>query len=370
VIAIWGIEDNRMARKPNSDQAALPRAAHTTAATIAAHMGISRATVTHVLNGRGAEQRISAETQRRVLEVAQELGYRSNASARAIRSGRFGNVALIQSILGQYLPNELLHGLTMAIADKDMHLVLTQVPDLVIDDEAYLPHTMRELSVDGVLINRHAGFSQPFLERIQRLRIPAIFLNVQQDFDCVRPDDMMGGRIGTEFLLGLGHERIAYVDTDELENSHHSRRERRSGYVQAMVSASRLPRVHMLPKDWRAIGSPSMDQRVEAARGLLARQDRPTAVLAYEMTEAMAIVHAAHLLGLRIPEDLSIVQFHNNNYSYYFMPFHTVSNMMKEVGVGAVEMLLDKIASPEVALPARVIPVALLQGATCMPPAH
>ena len=60
-----------------------------TIATIAAQMGLSRATVTHVLNGRATEQRIRPETQRRVLEVAQELGYRANASARAIRAGRF-----------------------------------------------------------------------------------------------------------------------------------------------------------------------------------------------------------------------------------------------------------------------------------------
>src|SRR5215467_9986205 len=92
------------------------RSGHPTIATIAAHLGLSRATVTHVLNGRATEQRIRPETQARVLEVARELGYRANASARAVRAGRFGSVALIQSQRGQYLPDELLHGLTSAIA--------------------------------------------------------------------------------------------------------------------------------------------------------------------------------------------------------------------------------------------------------------
>lgn len=110
------------------------RPPHPTIATIATHMGLSRATMTHVLNGRATQQRISAETQRRVLEVAQDMGYRANASARAIRAGRFGNIALIQSLLGAYLPQELLYGLTTAIPDKDLHLVMTQVPDVVIDD--------------------------------------------------------------------------------------------------------------------------------------------------------------------------------------------------------------------------------------------
>ena len=353
---------------PETDLMSSARTAHPTIATIAAHMGVSRATVTHVLNGRGAEQRIRPETQRRVLEVAQELGYRANASARAIRAGRFGNIALIQSLSGQYMPGELLHGLTKAIANKDLHLVLTQVPDVVIEDASYLPHTMRELSVDGVLVNRHVGSSQPFMERIRRLRIPAIFLNVQQEFDCIRPDDLMGGRIAVEFLLHLGHERIAYVDTEVPEDPHYSRLDRRAGYEQAMVSAGKVPRVHRLPQDWRAPGQPSLDRRVEAARSLLDRADRPTAVLAYELAESMAVVHAAHLLGLGIPEDLSIVQFHHWIDDRFFLPLHTVYNAMMEVGEGAVGMLLAKMENPEIALPARVVPERLLDGATCAPP--
>jgi LacI family transcriptional regulator len=344
------------------------RPSHTTIATIATHMGLSRATVTHVLNGRATQQRIRPETQRRVLQVAQELGYRANASARAIRAGRFGNIALIQSLLGAYLPQELLYGLTTAIADKDLHLVMTQVPDVVIDDEMYLPHTMRDLSVDGVLINRHTGFAHPLIERIHHLRIPAIFLNVRQESDCIHPDDAMGGRIATEFLLGLGHERIAHVDIDDPENRHYSKHDRRAGYENAMALAGRQPRLFRLPKEWRSEGQPSVDQRVAGARTLLTRDDRPTAIVAYELAEAMAVVHAAHLLGLRIPEDISIIQFHNRRDDRYFLPFHTISNVMEAVGKEAVAMLLEKMKHPEAALPPRAVPVVLIEGATCLPP--
>ena len=107
--------------------------AHPTIATLAEHLGLSRATVTHVLNGRGDTQRISPKTQQRVREAAQDLGYRANASARAVRAGRFGSIALIQSLWGQYLPPELLFGLSRALADQDLHLVLSQVPDPVVE---------------------------------------------------------------------------------------------------------------------------------------------------------------------------------------------------------------------------------------------
>lgn len=353
---------------PTTTSAPPTRGGPATLATVAAHLGLSRATVTHVLNGRAAEQRISAETQRRVLEAAQELGYRPNASARAVRAGRFGNIALIQSLLGAYLPGGLLHSVTRALAEKDLHLVLTQVPDVVIGDDGYLPHTMRELSVDGVLINRHAGFPLPYLERIHRLRIPAVFLNVKQEFDCVHPDEVMGGRLAAEFLLGLGHERIAYVDTVVSEEPHFSRNDRRAGYEQAMASAGRTPRVHLVPQDWHTPGRPSADARVEAARALLAGPDPPTAIVAYEIAEAMAVVHAARDVGMQIPEELSIVVFHHWIDDRFFRPFHTVNNAMVAVGTAAVDMLLEKIENPETPLPARVVPVRIMDGATCLPP--
>ncbi len=350
------------------EQAAFLRTQHPTIATLAAQLGLSRATVTHVLNGRATEQRIRPETQRRVLEAAQNMGYRSNASARAIRTGRFGNIALVQSLLGQYLPEELMLGLARAISDKDMHLVLTQVPDVVIDDETYLPHTVRELSADGVLINRHIGLSQSFIDRIHQMHIPAISLNVRQEFDCIHPDEIMGGRMAAEFLLHLGHERIAYVDTDDPGNRHFSKLDRRAGYEQMMASAGKMPWTYLLPVNWQMPGQTGMDARIESARLLLARGDRPTAVVAYEMAEAMAATHAALLLGLQIPQDLSIVLFHNRIDDRCFMPFQTVSNVMERLGMEAVGLLLKKIDGLEAALPAQAIPVEMLAGATCMPP--
>ncbi|MCW3098128.1 MAG: putative LacI family transcriptional regulator [Chthonomonadaceae bacterium] len=342
------------------------RAAHPTIATIAAQMGLSRATVTHVLNGRATEQRIKPETQERVLKVAHELGYRANAAARAVRAGRFGNIALIQSLYGQYLPNELLRGLAQAIASRDIRFVLTQAPDRMISDETYLPHTMRELSVDGVIINRHLGFSEPYLAYIHRLSIPAVFLNVKQEFDCVHPDDLTGGRVATELLLQLGHVRIAYLDTDEPENRHYSKHDRRAGYEQAMQDAGKTPQISLLPVVYPP-GQPGSDLRIEAARRLLMQTNRPTAILAYEIAEAMAVVHAAHMLGMRIPQDLSIVQFHHRIDLRYFIPIQTVSNAMTDVGTAAVEMLLEKIENPQLPLPARVVPVKMLEGTTCMP---
>ena len=344
------------------------RVAHATKATIAARLNLSRATVTGVLNGRAAELRISEATQQRVLELARELGYRPNLAARAVRTGRYGNIALIQSELGQYLPPQLLSGVAHAIADKDMHLVVIQVPDVAIEEETFLPHTVHELSVDGVLINRHRGFSSTLLDRIHALRIPAIFLNVKRDVDCVYPDDRLGAQLATEYLLNLGHKRITYVDTEFSGKTHYSKPDRQAGYEQAMSAGGRPSAVHLLPRSWLGSEATGEDQRVHSARQLLQRKDRPTAILAYELGESMAVVHAAFSLGIRIPQDLSIIHFHHQVDERYFIPMHTVSNVMREVGSAAISMLMEKIENPERVLPARIIPEELLEGASCMPP--
>ena len=82
----------------------------------------------------------------------------------------------------------------------------------------------------------------------------------------------------------------------------------------------------------------------------------------------MAFVHAAHQLGLKIPADLSVVLFHSRLDNRYFLPFHTISNQMEQVGRGAVAMLLEKIQNPTIALPTRAIPATLLEGMTCQSP--
>jgi DNA-binding LacI/PurR family transcriptional regulator len=84
----------------------------------------------------------------------------------------------------------------------------------------------------------------------------------------------------------------------------------------------------------------------------------------------MAIVHAAHQLGFRVPHDLSVVLFHSRLDNRYFLPFHTISNQMEQVGSGAVEMLIEKMGNPESPLPTRTVPAALREGMTCQTPSR
>jgi len=105
-----------------------------------------------------------------------------------------------------------------------------------------------------------------------------------------------------------------------------------------------------------------------AAFALLGSPNRPTAVVTYEISEAMAIYHAARLHGLNVPSDLSILTFHWGIDSRLCVPFTTVTNAIDDVGRAAVKMLLEKIETPSVPLSTRTIPVILMHGGTAAPP--
>lgn len=337
-------------------------------ASIAVHTGLSRATVTAVLHGHGDERRIRPETQRRVQEAARELGYRPNASARAIRDGRFGNIGLVQAysdIHCHYLPMELLRGLSDALSARSLHLMFKEVPTTIMDDDPFLPRIIQELSVDGLLINRIPEVSPHFIELIHKYRIPAVFLNIKEPFDSVHPDDLFAGWFMTDHLLRRGHERIAYVGSMPNAFEHYSEVDRRLGYARAMREAGREPWIYTLPD--ATVELPN-DEPISSARQLLDRPDRPTAIVAYELAEAMAILQTARELHLVLPRDLSLIMCHRGADPRFGVPISTFTNAMHPVGSAAVEMLAEKLAAPDLKIAARAVRGEYIAGRTCAAP--
>jgi LacI family transcriptional regulator len=184
-----------------------------------------------VLNGRADELRSRPETQQRVREAVVKLGYRPNASTRAMQSGRFGSAALIQSAHRIFLPSSLLLGLSEELNRRPMRLMVAESADAEISEAVYLPNVMRELSVDGLLVNVLLDVPPELLDKIHVLRVPEVWINADGPADCVFPDDFRSGVQATEHLLKLGHKRIAFVcPTDPAysdEKKHYSVRAKR-----------------------------------------------------------------------------------------------------------------------------------------------
>jgi DNA-binding LacI/PurR family transcriptional regulator len=339
---------------------------------IADHLQVSRMTVSKALRGVGT---LRPETRQRVLETAQAMGYRLNSSARAMRSKRTGAVALIMSSMADgrsRLASEMLHGINLALAERNMHLVMAELPDALLTSRAQLPAVVRDWAVDGFLLNYTHKIPQGLAELIDLHAIPTVWMNTDQPNDCVRPDDRGGAAEATRRLIALGHRRIAYACWDISE--HYSRPARLAGYRQAMrdagLDASELPSaVNIGPGEATTrvehLRLEAQHRAAQIERALRA-SDRPTALLCYGRSEALAAAQVAARVGLRVPEDLSILGIDVRPIESGLQFISTALIPTTAVGSRAVQMLMDKIADPALALPPAELPFTYDDAHTCV----
>ncbi len=330
---------------------------------LARHLGVTRLTVHRALTGRAG---VGEARRRQVIEAARELGYRPNGAARAVVSGRFNSVALVLSTEGRrstIFPG-LIVGAGDALAEHDMHLTIARLPDEKLTDEAYMPRALREWTVDGLLINYNQEIPEKLVELVERHQIPSVWINSKQPADCVYPDDAGGARDATERLLALGHRRIAFVSF--AQPLHYSGQDRRDGYEQAMRSAGLCPRFILQPHGGTTATEMGEDVR-PAAIEILRRADRPTAIIAYAVREAAAMLHAAAWLHLDVPRDLSLITFAESIQDDTVMPLSKIWISRVALGRSAVEMLIKKINNPSYPLPPKAMPLNWWQGTTCGP---
>lgn len=327
---------------------------------IAEHCGLSPQTVGYILNGKADLFR--PETRDKVLAAARELGYRPNAAAKAMRSGRFGCAALVLSTQPgrSSLFPAFLAGVDDELAKTGMHLAHAPLADERLSDTGFVPKILSQVMADGLLINYNAEIPPALIEAIERHRIPAVWINSQQPHNCVFPDDLGAGRQATEHLLSLGHRRIAYVDYSygsARPAAHYSSRDRQGGYEQAMHGAGLTPRVIRSPEGL------SSGQRLPAILAWLKAADRPSAVVTYSPRDALPILHAATaILRLRVPQDLSLATIEDDVADQSGVALTTVIIPRYDLGSVAVQMLLERIADPQRELTPRALACRLVVG--------
>jgi LacI family transcriptional regulator len=320
------------------------------AAEIARQCGVSQQAVSYAIRGRG---RLGAETRQRIIKTAREMGYQPNAVARNMRAGKFRAIGLlIGSSTPNYLPTELVLGLERSLARTGEHLIFTRIPDEQLLADGFMPRVLEESSVDGLIIHYTHEFPAQMRELIDRYRIPCIWVNTKLPDDCIYPDEVAGGRLGTEALLAAGHRKIAFVNL--AGGGHFSEIDRRLGYEQAMHDAGLEPRIvesGVRLRDLPAGDDPRHGLAVELLRG----DDRPTAVVSYEMTTTMPLLFAAAELGIVVPKDLSVVSFGRTAVTESGRPVSLLRVPLAEIGRASVEMTQTKINQPHVRLETRTL---------------
>lgn len=298
---------------------------------VARAAGVSRATVSLVLNGR-TDIAIPDITRQRVHEAARTLGYRPHRSGRAMRSGKTGTLAFVLSTVAvrSLFTPRLLEGLLSGAAQHDHHLLVARLDDTQLD-----PKILREVVADGLILNYNSQLPPRLVERITDAKIPAIWINDKRDFDCVYPDDFQGAYDATRQLLAEGHTQIGYAGWNP--GPHYSMTDRLGGYRAALAQYGLPERVALLETS-----SP------EVLAGC-------TAVVCYT-------ARVLELSWKHVP-DAHFVCFDAYPYTSLERSFDTWILPDEELGLLAVELLLQKLAAPNVSLPARAVPLTLQRGA-------
>jgi LacI family transcriptional regulator len=317
---------------------------------IAAKLGISQDAVSTALRG---DKGVSEDTRARVMRTAEQLGYRPNAAARAARTGRFDAAALLLQVHQTYLPTYLLHGVSRGLAEQGLNMVVTEMPDETMVSEGHIPKLLRELAVDGLLIDYIPPDDRKTQQLLRRHRIPAIWINDKRRSDCVFPDERDGGYRMTRHLIEAGHRRISFAKirsrrSKDRARNHYAVADRQRGYERAMRQAGLSTNTVSVAAGARDGGA--KDRRVAQFRAMWQSSDRPTALVCAGMAEAASAAAAALAAGLEPGRDAAIGCFHESLRLDVGLPVWVWQIPHEQVGYQAARMLLRKIADPQATL--------------------
>lgn len=314
---------------------------------VAALAGVTPTTVSNVLRGRG---RVGTETRERVLDAVAAKGYRPNLNARALVERRAPTLALMLGcITNPFYPEFTLqannaarrHGRFLLVCNTDYE------PD---GGTGFLADVAGSLS-DGILVANNGDLRIDELTAIHAMGTPVVISiwespDISPGIPCVAFDSHMAGVIATEHLLDLGHHRIGALIGSAKNGIH-------GGRYRGFHDALRSRKIKHVQADAR-FGTDSYQGGFDAAIDLLKARPDLTALFVSNDLPALGALNAAATLGLRVPEDISIVGITNIELASQSRPaLTTVAIPTAEMAEQSIELLI-KLGAGEQDVPAMI----------------
>ena len=322
---------------------------------VARTAGVGVGTVSRVLNN---STRVSSETQEKVLSAIRVLGFRRSNVARQLSTGiRHRNIGALMPFITHPSFVERLRGVQLALHDhdNDFNLILYTVSDPDRYHEQLLA-IVEQAAVDGLLIAT-LNVSDEQRDLLNEAGIPFVMLSdvCAGELNCVSPDNIHGGYIATQHLLGLGHRSIAYVG-DDFPNVYGfpTSELRYKGYVSARKEYGVPHR-----SEYVCLGEHGEEMAHKLTVQLLALPEPPTAIFAMSDIQAVGCILAIREAGLRVPEDISVIGFDDVQLSHY-IGLTTVRQHLEHSGYLGMQLLLDMIITPDNVVPRQLPPLELV----------
>lgn len=329
---------------------------------VAAEAGVSITTVSHVLNNVPG-LRVNPATRQRIEEVSARLGYVPNGLAQSLRTQRSNSIGLIgDEIVTTPFAGKLVLGAQEVAISRDAVLFVVST-GYQRDVEAREIEELLRRQVDGILYA--SMFHRDLALPEQLASVPTVILNAEcttAGVPWVAPDEVAGGRDAADVLIGAGHRRLGFINNiDDIPASSG----RLAGFTARMEEAG-------IPAGTLALATAQTDPAggYEAAVALLSRSPRPTAIFCFNDRLAMGAYRAAAELGLRIPQDVSIMGF--DNHEFVADGIHpgltTIELPHYDMGVWAAEQLFNQIDGATAATPTALLRGPVIHRGSVAPP--
>jgi DNA-binding LacI/PurR family transcriptional regulator len=348
--------------EPVSDRrGVVPRAA--TLKDVAARAEVGVVTASGVLNGSRSGTRVSDATRQRILRAAADLRYHPNHAARSLRHRRTGAIGVLFNwitwppVVSNPYEIAALEGILQGAGERGYQVMLFTGDG---QSTGSSMEAVRERRVDGVLLLAPL-LQAPDVSEVIALGMPAVSLSARMDdvrVPWVDVDNAAGMGLLVDHLAGLGHRRIAHV-TGPMDQV--SIVERVEAFEERMGAHG-----IEVPSGWISTGS--AESARDRARELLSGESRPTAIVAWNDGVAVSVVETAREMGLRVPEDLSVVGFDDDSRAAACRPpLTTVRHPVRQVCRTGTHLLVDLVEGRPVASPPRWRPELVVRSTTASP---
>jgi len=326
---------------------------------IARELGVSLATVSRAL---ADSPDISAETKERVWAAAEALNYLPNLAARSLRSRRSKVIGVVVENVSHEFGAQIVRGIHDQLLRSGYQMLLSSV-GAGPDEDRTAVGMLLERSVDGLIVaDAVHNLAEATPADPAGDRLPVVYINRRLtspgEASFVAPDDVYGGYVATEHLIGHGHRRIGYIAGPP---AWQPTWDRLDGYKRALDD-------YGLPFDESLLvwGDWTLPSGFVATRELMRTSDRPTAIFAANDLMAAGAIDAARDLGLSLPGDLALVGYDGRGMSRYLRPaLTTVTKPTYDLGRTASSILIDRIMKVKGAPSAVAVRGHLIYRASC-----
>ena len=303
---------------------------------VASQLGITASTVSKVFSN---HPRISTKTREQVFKTAKELGYQPNFLATGLRKGRSGLIGVVVPAVHYSFFSTAIKGIEEQVSAAGYNVIIVQTRDNVDLEKKQLEGLLRA-QVEGVIASMAAETTDQSVYRNVALQVPLVLFDrtfSAHDVSEVMIDDFVGAVSATDHLISRGYRRIAHL----------------AGYAHVQPFAKRIEgyrsslQHHGLYVDERLVlqCAPNKDQGEEAMERLLNMEDPPDAILAASDYLAYGAIKAIKKRGLRVPADIGIVGFSNEEFSSQVTPsISTVDQHSERMGSLAAKLLIEQLA--------------------------